>query len=99
MSHLEEEDIIDNANILINPNGSSEANPSLNLSLRFEAAANKDIIHPEEYRILMRGLNAKIVMYHRKWCKHTVLALKQNRKVTPCHVFVSGPGGVGKSHN
>ena len=37
-------------------------------------------------------------MYHRDWCKKTVLALKQNQPVEPYHVFLSGPGGVGKSH-
>ena len=37
-------------------------------------------------------------MYHRKWCKETVLALKQNKLVKPYCLFLSGPGGVGKSH-
>ena len=27
-----------------------------------------------------------------------VLALKQGKPIEPYHVFVSGPGGVGKSH-
>ena len=30
--------------------------------------------------------------------KKAVLALKQNKPVKPYHVFLSGPGGVGKSH-
>ena len=37
-------------------------------------------------------------MYHRKWCKETVLALKQNKPIKPYCLFLSGPGGVGKSH-
>ena len=37
-------------------------------------------------------------MFHRDWCKKAVLALKANKPVEPYHVFLSGPGGVGKSH-
>ena len=39
-----------------------------------------------------------MVMYHRKWCKETVLALKQNKLVKPDCLFLSGLGGVSKSH-
>ena len=39
-----------------------------------------------------------MVMYHRKWCKKTVIALKQHKPVKPYHVFLSGSGGVGKSY-
>ena len=37
-------------------------------------------------------------MYHHDWCRKAVLALKQGKPVEPYHVFLSGPGGVGKSH-
>ena len=37
-------------------------------------------------------------MYHREWCKETVTRLKQHRSVKPYHLFLSGPGGVGKSY-
>ena len=49
----------------------------------------------------MQHLNEEqrlVVMYHRKWCKETVIALKQNKPVKPYCLFLSGPGGVGKSH-
>ena len=39
-----------------------------------------------------------MVMFHRKWCKETVIALKQHKPVKPYHVFLSGSGGVGKSY-
>ena len=71
------------------------------LSYRFEAAANSEIISPEEYRKLIRGLNSKqraMVMYHREWCKRAVQALKSGEQIEPYRVFLSGPGGVGKSH-
>ena len=37
-------------------------------------------------------------MFNRAWCKRAVIALKNGEPVRPYHVFVSGPGGVGKSH-
>ena len=39
-----------------------------------------------------------IVMFHRNWCKNAVIALKQGKPIEPYRVFLSGPGGVGKSH-
>ena len=72
-----------------------------NLHVRFESAANQLEIPPDQYREYMRGLNEQqrsIVMFHRDWYKKTVLALKQSKPVEPYHVFLSGPGGVGKSH-
>jgi len=51
-----------------------------------------------------RQLNAKqmdTVMYHHSWYKKAVIALKkkgQSVTVKPYRVFLSGPGGVGKSH-
>ena len=71
------------------------------LHIRFESSANKQEIPPEQYRQYIRELNDEqrsIVMFHRDWCKKTVLALKQNKPVEPYHVCLSGPGGVGKSH-
>ncbi len=37
-------------------------------------------------------------MFHRNWCKQAVKALKNSKPVEPYRVFLSGPGGVGKSH-
>ena len=100
---VDQEDIDDNAALLNNPAGSASGsgNGPANLALRFESAANKEIIPANEYRSLMRGLNSKqkeIVMFHRNWCKEATIALKHGKKVKPYQVFVSGPEGVGKSH-
>ena len=38
------------------------------------------------------------MIYHRKWCKDTLLALRERRKPIPYHIFLSWSGGVGKSH-
>ena len=82
---VDQEDIDDNAALLNNPAGSvsSSCNGPANLALRFESAANKEIIPAIEYRSLMRGLNSKqkeIVMFHRNWCKETVIALHKRRQ-------------------
>ena len=72
-----------------------------NLHVRYESAANQLEIPPDQYREYMRGLNEQqrsIVMFHRDWCKKAVLALKEGKPFEPYHVFLSGPGGVGKSH-
>ena len=71
------------------------------LSYRFEAAANPQVIPPEEYRKLIRGLSSKqraMIMFHHDWCKKAVHALKHGQQIEPYKVFLSGPGGVGKSH-
>ena len=84
-----QEDLEANADIL---------NASQPLGVRFEAAASKGEIPPDEYRQLMLGLNAKqraIVMYNRDWCKRAVTALRNNSRIEQ---YLSGPGGVGKSH-
>ena len=71
------------------------------LHARYEAEALKEEIPPEEYRSMIRNLNKKhlhIVRFHRKWCKETLIAMKDGRPIVPYRVFLSGPGGVGKSH-
>ena len=71
------------------------------LSLKYTKEARKELLSTQEYNKCMQQLNKEqkmIVMYHRKWCKETVLALKQNKPVKPYCLFLSGPGGVGKSH-
>ena len=39
-----------------------------------------------------------VVMYHHTWCKQAILAMKNGEAITPYRLFISGPGGVGKSH-
>ena len=91
LTEVSQQDLQDNQNIL----------SQSSLHVRFESSANKQEIPPEQYRQYMRELNDKqrsIVMFHRDWCRRAVLALKTNKPVEPYHVFLSGPGGVGKSH-
>ncbi len=93
LTEVSQEDIDYNTNLL--------STTQTCLRSRFETAANKQEIPASQYRTLLRGLNTKqgqIVMFHRRWCKKAVLALKQGKPIDPYYVFVSGPGGVGKSH-
>ena len=71
------------------------------LHQRFSAELNKSIMTRAEYCEMMRQLNKEqreAVFFHRKWCKETIVALKNNEKPPQYNVFLSGPGGVGKSH-
>ena len=71
------------------------------LNLKYTKEARKELLTNIKYNKYMQQLNEEqktIVMYHRKWCKDTVLALKQNKPIKPYCLFLSGPGGVGKSH-
>ena len=91
LTEVSQQDLQDNQNILAS---------GQNLHVRFESAANQLEIPPDQYREYMRGLNEEqrsIVMFHHDWCKKAIPALKEARPVEPYHVFLSGPGGVGKS--
>ena len=94
---MEQEDLDANAAMM----GDDTTSGTDKLSERYQAEINKDLIPPEEYRRIIRGLNIKqrcLVFFHRRWCKNAVTALKEGKKIVPYHLFLSGPGGVGKSH-
>ena len=94
LTEVSNEDLQDNANIL-------SSGTTANLHVRFDGATNQQVIPADQYREMLRELNDKqrsIVMFHRNWCKKSVIALKQGKPVEPYRVFLSGPGGVGKSH-
>ena len=72
-----------------------------NVYSKFTTEANKDKMTPSEYRSYFDTLNEKqklVVSYNRKWCKDAVGALKSGKPVKPYYIFLSGCGGVGKSH-
>lgn len=71
------------------------------LQARFAAELGKTLMSPQDYRTMMRSLNSKqmdVVQHHRKWCKDTIFALKHDKPTPEYRIFLSGPGGVGKSH-
>ena len=94
LTEVSNEDLRDNDNIL-------SSGTTANLHVRFDSATNQQVIPADQYRQMLRELNNKqrsIVMFHRNWCKKAVIALKLGKPVEPYRVFLSGPGGVGKSH-
>ena len=97
---MTEEDIQAHIDHIMNEQPQSK-NDSLNL--KYTKEARKELLSTQEYNKYMQHLNEEqkidlVVMYHRKWCKETVIALKQNKPIQPYCLFLSGLGGVGKSH-
>ena len=94
---MAEEDIQDHINQIVNDRPQSQ---NESLTVRYTKEARKELLTRREYNKCMQQLNMEqktIVMYHRKWCKETVIALKKHIPVKPYCVFLSGSGGVGKS--
>ena len=92
LTEMTGEDLANNARV-IDPTSNSS------VQVRYDSAA--DEIPPDEYRCMMCLLNDKqreIVMFHRSWCKSTLIASRNDRPIKPYRVFMSGPGDVGKSH-
>ena len=93
LTNVSQEDLRNNAEL--------STATTTNLHARFESASSSQEIAVDEYRNLLRQLNDKqraMVMFHRNWCKQAVIALKQGKPIEPYRMFLSGPGGVGKSH-
>ena len=94
---IDQDDLEANAEMFETP-GCGQASE---LVARYQAEADRELISPSDYRKMVRGLNKKqkqIVFYHRSWCKNAVIALKNGQKINPYRIFLSGPGGVGKTH-
>ena len=97
LTNLDQEDLDANSTMDQQSSGSFVAE----LHARYEGEAMRDKIPPEEYRTMMRQLNRKqlqIVRFHRNWCKEALVAMRDGHPIVPYRVFLSGPGGVGKSH-
>ena len=95
---MTEEDIQTHIEQIINEQPQSKND---SLSLKYTKEARKELLTAQKYNKYMQHLNEEqkvVAMYHRKWCKQTVIALKQNKPVKPYCLFLSGSGGVGKSH-
>ena len=71
------------------------------LSLKYKAEALKDTMSAEEYCLMMRNLNKEqreIVMFNRKWMKECIVKMKRGQVPESYKIFLSSPGGTGKSH-
>ena len=71
------------------------------LSLKYKAEARREAVSPEEYCVMMRNLNKEqkeIVMFNRSWIKESIAQMRKGEEPKAYQVFLSGPGGTGKSH-
>ena len=93
--HLEQQDLDENAELMTRKHGTGIAE-------RFDIQTDNNLMSSGEYNKKMQKLNKEqrnIVQYHRHWCKNVVQAAKENKPAPKAYrAFVSGPGGVGKSH-
>ena len=103
--NLEDEDLADHNDMMLaqgnEGGGDADSNKTSALSLQYMKEAQKDIMTPTEYRRCLRSLNAdqlQIIMYNRAWCKDAIRKAMKGESVKPYKIFLSGPGGTGKSH-
>ena len=71
------------------------------LSLKYKCEARKDVLSCEEYCKMMRSLNKEqreIVLFNRAWIKENICKMKRGDDTESYQIFLSGPGGSGKSH-
>ena len=71
MRNIEQEDLDANAALF--------QQQSAPLLQRFDLETNRELIPPDQYHELMRGLNTKQRQAVRRWCKEVVVALKKRR--------------------
>ena len=71
------------------------------LSMLYAKAAKRQDMNFQEYCKYVRTLNKEqhhIVMYNRAWCKSYMNAQRHGEKQEGYRIFLSGPGGTGKSY-
>ena len=71
------------------------------LCMLYVKAAQKQDMNFHEYCTHIQHMNTEqhhIVMYNRAWCKSYISALRHGENQKGYRIFLSGPGGTGKSH-
>ena len=71
------------------------------LCMLYAEAAKRQDMNLHDYCTHICNLNTKqqhIVMYNKAWCKSYHKCTKTWKKQTGYRIFISGPGGTGKSH-
>ena len=93
--HLDQQDLDENEKLI-------QGRSDRGVSHRFDTQVDTNILSSDDYCKKMQQLNEKqrkIVGYHRNWCKSVVEAVKHKKPLPKSYKqFISGPGGVGKSH-
>ena len=71
------------------------------LAQLYEKAARHHDMTFHEYCAQIQSLNTEqhhIVMFNRVWCKSYIHAMRNKEKLQGYRIFLSGPGGTGKTH-
>ena len=93
--HLDQQDLDDNEKLI-------QGRSDRGVGHRFDTQTDTNLLSSDDYCKKMQQLNEKqrkIVGYHRNWCKSVVEAVRHNKPTPKSYKqFISGPGGVGKSH-
>ena len=93
--HLDQQDLDENEKLI-------QGRSDRGVSHHFNTQVDTNLLSSDDYCKKMQQLNEKqrkIVGYHRNWCKSVVEAVKHNKPTPKSYKqFISGPGGVGKSH-
>ncbi len=67
----------------------------------YKKEAEKNLLSNKEYNRCFRSLNTEqqeAVVYNRLWCKRYIAAKNKGESFPAYCLFISGPGGTGKSH-
>ncbi len=67
----------------------------------YQKEAEKYLLTNKDYYKCFCSLNIQqqeAVLYNRMWCKKYIAAKKNGKCLPGYHLFISGPGGTGKSH-
>ena len=90
-----------NENICGPPDDNSTKSSTNPLSMLYAKATKRQNMSFNEYCSCVRMLNKEqkhTVMYSRAWCKSYINSLKHGWNKEGYRIYLSGPGGVGKSH-
>ena len=71
------------------------------LCMLYAKAAKKQDMNSHDYCTHIQNLNTEqchIMMYNRAWCKSYISAVRHGQNQKGYTMFLSGPGGTGKSH-
>ena len=83
------------------PNNGTKDIKGDTLTKLYTQVAKRSGMTNAEFHTCMKSLNNEqchIVMYNRAWCKHAISSLRYGSRVNVYKIFLSGPGGTGKSH-
>ncbi len=97
---VDEDDLIANEQLLVQ-NRSKDGKEQCDLSLLYTKQAIKEVMTPKQYMENVYNLKERqrtIVMYLRSWLRTSVIRVKNGLLPDPFQIFLTGPGGTGKSH-